>query len=217
MSRCITCRPGKQYTIVLDGSVLTATTTASVSVIGPGYHLGVQGIHLRPGQKRGLTIGRGVSLTYHSPTDEPADLKLGLSTAGSGPAGAVHYAFSARGVDFECGRPMTLSADLAAGRLSLSGAGNRRAGAYTLRMDRIDRQGRQSFAHENVPLGAGDTVHARFATWTRQDSPLTLGSRPRQPGHERREHPTQRCRPLEAGQFQLTFCTHIRPSGCSAL
>jgi hypothetical protein len=159
---------GLPYTITLDSAALTQPVASSVTIISPGYHMAVQGIQLRPGRHRTISILRELSLAYTSEEDETADLAVGFTTA------EPHFDFLASAVGIESGRTMTLTADLSAGRLSLSGAGNRRTGTYALHMNRIDTEGEHAFYHDDVSLGAGATVHARFGTWARGSSPLTL-------------------------------------------
>lgn len=160
---------GTDFTITVDGSHVTAPITASVTMIGPGYDLAVDEIHLAPGQKDTIHFAAdGKTLTYQTTATESPIIGLGFETP------AADYAFALKGVDIERGASMIIQLDRDKGRLSLDTKGNKQAGTYGLLMNRIDAKGEETFGHEGIPLGAQDIAYIDYSAWKGDGTPLTV-------------------------------------------
>ena len=67
------------FTMTLDGSVVEQDTESSVTMIGPGYELSIEDIHLGPNQKDTIVFSPdGTSLSYTTASNESPAISLGF-------------------------------------------------------------------------------------------------------------------------------------------
>ncbi|MEO8286694.1 MAG: hypothetical protein ABI670_09690 [Chloroflexota bacterium] len=160
---------GIEFTVTLDGTGLTAISSSSVTMIGPGYDLAVDDIELDPGQKDSINFASdGKTVKYTTDYNESPSIYLGIEGK------EADYAFEAKGVDIESGGTMTLGIDTTKGRLSINTVGNKEAGAYALLMDRIYDDGEQTFGHDNIELEPNSSAFLDYETWKGDGSEISL-------------------------------------------
>jgi hypothetical protein len=160
---------GIEFTVTLDGDGLEGQSDSSVTMIGPGYDLGVDNILLDPGEQDTITFSAdGKTISYQTEYNESPDIILGVETD------AADYEFYSKGVDIESGAVMTLGIDVAKGTLSLSTKGNKEDGIYELDMNRIDDEGEQAFGHDDISLAPDSTALLEFGKWTGNGGEIPL-------------------------------------------
>jgi hypothetical protein len=160
---------GIEFTVTLDGDGLEGQSDSSVTMIGPGYDLGVDNILLDPGETDTITFSAdGKTISYQTEYNESPDIILGVETD------AADYEFYSKGVDIESGAVMTLGIDIAKGTLSLSTKGNKEDGIYELDMNRIDDEGEQAFGHDDISLAPDSTALLEFGKWTGNGGEIPL-------------------------------------------
>ncbi|HMA34121.1 MAG TPA: tetratricopeptide repeat protein [Chloroflexia bacterium] len=160
---------GLALTVTVDGGTLKTETHSNITLIGPGYDLGIDDIVLHPGQKDTITFaGDGRTIAYKTDYTESPDIVLGTDTT------AADYSFLVKGVDIESGGTMTLHLDPDKATLSLSTKGNKETGTYGLVLDRIDAKGEQTFDHDGITLQAQDTAYIDYGKWTGTEPTLPV-------------------------------------------
>ncbi len=161
---------GVQFTITLDGDVLTAESEPEIWMIGPGYNLGITGIKLAPDEKDTITFSPdGMKMSYQSSTGESPDIILGIETSGA------DYEFLVKGLDLEPNGVVNVGIDAAKGELLINSSGNTQTGNYGLLISRIDEEGEQIFGSDQVELDPDDTAHLEYGAWKGDGTPLELG------------------------------------------
>lgn len=164
---------GMPLTITVDGTGLSQAADDDVVLVGPGYLLSVQGIHLRPGQKDTLVMSPGANggtVSYTATGDASPDVVIDLNGKDA------DYSFNVKGVTLKGGGTINLSLDKAKGQLKLNVAGSKGPGTYAVEMDRTVGDDEQVFSHGGVSLSPGDSAYLNFGKWdTNGDSiPLAI-------------------------------------------
>ena len=160
---------GIQFTLTIDGSLLTQTDLTNVVMVGPGYDLGVDDINMDPGQKDVLIVSAdGKQLSYKTASGESPSLIIGTQTD------QADYAFEVKGLEMTGGGTISINLDMNDGQLDIKTSGTQGPGTYGLWMDRIDDVSEQIFSHDQIILSAGDTAYVDFSKWTGDKTPMTL-------------------------------------------
>jgi hypothetical protein len=147
------------YTILLDGQTLTQTESVDVTQFGPGYATSAEGVALQPGSQDHVVIaGDGTSLDYSAGLAKQATLALALD------GDSESYGLQVAGADIGAGQVVTLSADMAQGRLAYSNA-QAGGGAYDLKVTRVSSAGTRRFGHTAIAILATDTHYADYGAW----------------------------------------------------
>ena len=120
--------------ITIDGTPLQEADLTDVTMIGPGYDLGIWDIGLDPGQQDTLVLIRRRSLSYQTERSESPDIVLGVELEGA------DYEFIIMGVDVEGGGNINVSIDTKEGFLTVDTDGTENAGEYVLCMARYRRR-----------------------------------------------------------------------------
>jgi hypothetical protein len=157
------------YTITLDGTPLTAPDIESIGVIGPAWHLAINDIPMRPGDKDTLTVDpNATKLTYHTTRAQAPTIQAAVSDT------RAHYAFVIAGVSNQPGSTINLSVPPEGGSLIISNVGSTGASSLNLQMTRSTEQGVQQFSHDAIPLAGGDTAELQFGNWTNPNQGIPL-------------------------------------------
>jgi len=160
---------GRPFTLTLDGGVVQKMTDTSVTMIGPGYHLSIEDIHLDPNQKDTIVFAPdGKSLSYKTSSNESPEISVGFETPGA------DFDFTVKGVDIEADSTLTIRLDKAKNTLSISTTGNDQTGTYALSMGRFDLDNAQYFDHDEIELGPKDTATVDFGKWAGNKATMPL-------------------------------------------
>jgi hypothetical protein len=158
-----------RYSITIDGSGLTQSSSETLDVIGPSYDVAVKDIPLKPGERDTLVVDPDATkLSYTSSQPESPTLQVGVSD------NAADYAFQIAGVSDQPGSTINLSLPAEGGSLSFQNVGSARSSTVDFNMTRSSPQGPQLFTHRGIPLAAGDTATVQFGGWTSPDQTLPL-------------------------------------------
>lgn len=160
---------GTDFTVTVDGRDVTQPITAAVTMIGPGYDLAVDEIHLAPGQQDTIHFAPdGKTLTYQTSKTESPIIALGFDGKDA------DYAFALKGVDIESNASVIVTLDRDKGHLSLDTNGNKQAGTYALVMNRMDEKGEETFSHEGITLEPADVAYLDYSAWKGDGTPMTV-------------------------------------------
>jgi hypothetical protein len=149
------------YTITLDGKPLTAPDNESITIIGPSWHIAMDNIPMRPGDKDTLFVDPiNTTLTYKTTRSQSPTIQASVSDT------RAHYAFVIAGIANQPGGTLELSVPPEGGSLIISHTGSRGTSSVNLSMARSTEQGVQTFSHNAIPLGGADTAELQFGNWT---------------------------------------------------
>jgi hypothetical protein len=158
------------FQITIDGTPLQEADPTDVTMIGPGYDLGVWDINLEPGQQDTLVVApNGDQLSYTTKSSESPSIVFGVQLTGS------DYEFEIKGVDVEGGGTINVSLDTKEGFMTIDTDGTEKAGEYALYLTRIDDAGEESYAHEGIELEPTDMMYIYYAKWTGNNNALEVG------------------------------------------
>ena len=163
---------GLAFTVIVDGTGLTDADDVDVNLIGPGYDMSVEGIHLEPGQKDTLTLAPGKtggSVSYETRSDESPSIVLGLETSGA------DYAFTVEGAQMKGGGTITVSLDGVKEQLKIAVIGTKAPGSYYVEMVRTDDDDELTFSKDAIELAPGDSAYLEFGSWTKDRTTVPLG------------------------------------------
>ncbi|MDP2272477.1 MAG: hypothetical protein Q8K32_17210 [Archangium sp.] len=157
---------GSDLTVTLSGARLAARAASSVSIVGPGYALSVEGLQLDPGQTDQLWVSAdGQAVGYATQGPETPTVFNTFTTAGDDFEVGVQVVSDADGAQFLLERAGSVVA------LKLSGAG---ATQYGVLLTRAGANGSEHFLHAGTALQGDATLSFDLATWAGNGSPLTL-------------------------------------------
>ncbi len=157
---------GSDLTVALSGARLTASAASSVSVVGPGYALSVEGLQLDPGQTDQLWVSAdGQSVGYSAQGAETPTVFNTFTTAGDDFEVGVQVLSDADGAEFLLERAGSIV------RLQLRGAG---ATQYGVLLTRVGANGNEHFLHTGTALQGDAALTFDLSTWTGNGAPLTL-------------------------------------------
>jgi hypothetical protein len=163
---------GLAFTVTVDGTSLRQAEDVDVNLIGPGYDMSVEAIHLEPGQRDTLTLAPGPdggSVSYETKYDESPSIVLGLETSGA------DYSFTVEGAQMKGGGTITVSLDGLKERLKIAVVGTKAPGSYYVEMTRTDDDDELTFSKDAVELAPGDSAYLDFGSWTTDRSTVPLG------------------------------------------
>lgn len=161
---------GHALTVTLDGSTLKQKEDTAVSLIAPGYTMGVYGVALSPGEKDKLTFSADwKEVSYQTDRDETPDLELGVETSGA------DFEFDIRAGGEAGGQRVDMSLDVKTGTLTVSAAAKDGAAQYEVEIHRIDDHGDQVFKHKGVAAGAADKLVFHYLDWKGNGQPMKAG------------------------------------------
>ena len=129
---------GMTFQITIDGTPLKEADLTDVTMIGPGYDLGIFDIGLDPGQQDTLVLSAdGTTLSYQTESSESPIIVFGVQLDGA------DYEFEIMGVDVAGGGTINASIDTKEGILLIDTDGTENAGEYALAMTRYDDDGEE--------------------------------------------------------------------------
>ncbi len=141
---------GQALTFTLDASAMSQEDTESLSIIGTGVDVAIDGIDLHPGDVDTISLSAdGSSFTYKTSRGESPTVEIGRDGNPADHSAQLH-------VSGENG-PTTLVASLSDDTLRIGGEGST-SGTYDLTFYREDATGEQQFTHSGISLGSGDSI-----------------------------------------------------------
>lgn len=161
---------GHALTVTLDGGPLKKKEATDVSLIAPGYTMGVYGVDLSPGEKDTLTFSPDwKEVSYQTEHDETPELELGVETSGA------DYEFEIHAGGEAGGQRVDLTLDVTTGTLTVQAAAKDGAASYEVEIHRIDEHGDQVFKHKGVSSGAADKLVFHYGDWKGNGSAMKAG------------------------------------------
>ncbi len=160
---------GVAFTATLDSGKLTTDELASLTMIGPGYTLAVDGIELTPGQVDVIAFAAdGRAISYKTATDLTPFITVGIETD------AADYEFEVIAEGDEDGQDLTLRIDPSAAFLAISKRGNDQTSTYDLAMTRYGDEDDEEFEATGIELVADATDYIRYGEWVGAGKPLRV-------------------------------------------
>ena len=158
------------FQLTIDGTPLEKPDLTDVTMIGPGYDLGVWDINLDPGQQDTLIVTpNGDYLSYQTESSESPSIVFGVELEGA------DYEFEIKGVDVEGGGTINVSLNTAKGYMEIDTDGTEQAGEYALYLTRIDDVSEEVYQHDGIVLEPTDTMYIYYAEWTGEGAYLEIG------------------------------------------
>ena len=122
--------PDRPVTITLDGRTLARSDTESVSSIGPGHDVSVQGVRLSQGQRDVLRIGQSAEdLSYSAAPGQHGSPVIRVGFDGA----QADFALNITLLNFRPGATLHVRLDKRRGAITLSQQGNSGTGRYVVR------------------------------------------------------------------------------------
>lgn len=141
---------GQPVTFTLDASGMAQEDTESLSIVGTGMDVAIDGIDLRPGDVDTVSLSAdGTSFTYKTTRDESPTVEIGRDGDPADHSAQLQVSGEDGGT--------TLVATLTDGTLTIGGGGST-SGTYDLTFYREDDNGEQQFNHGGISLGSGDSI-----------------------------------------------------------
>ncbi len=165
---------GTATTVTIDGTAVKTDEVSEVSLIGPGYDLAVEDIHVKPGEKDTLVLSPdGTRLDYTPSGDEAPDLVVGLQTS------TADWEFDVKGADVQPGSTITLTLDSTKGRLGIETNGSdEKSTTYAIQVDRIDSTSHNVFTHDGLAIDPGQQAYIEYGAWNGSgDMSVTIGDK----------------------------------------
>ncbi|MCX6018945.1 MAG: hypothetical protein NTZ50_10680 [Chloroflexi bacterium] len=160
---------GVAFTATLDAANLVTGEMASLTLIGPGYTLAVDGIELEKNQVDVIRFAAdGSSLTYKTYTDLTPLLTVGVESD------VADYEFEVIAEGDANGQEVTLRVDPSAAILAITTAGHDKTSTYDLTMTRYSDLDDETFEETGIELAAGATDYVQYGKWTGQGKPLRI-------------------------------------------
>jgi len=161
---------GKAFQVTIDGTPLKEADLTDVTLIGPGYDLGVFDIGLDPGQQDTLSFAAdGNGLSYQTESSESPSIVFGVQLDGA------DFEFEVKGVDVAGGGTINANLETKDGWLTIDTDGTEAEGQYSLILSRFDDNGEQTFEHDNITLGPTDLMYIYYAKWSGNGTGLEVG------------------------------------------
>lgn len=160
---------GSDLTITLDGTGLAAMTEESLTVLGKGYTLAVEGAQLAPGKTDVVKVAKtGDRIVYTTASMQTPTLVLGVEAAGA------DFEFDIKVAGDTDGQEATLQLDQASGKLKVKVADND-GSTWAVTVRRISDQGVEEFTHAGVTNGGPDTIVLDYGAWAGQGTGMNAG------------------------------------------
>jgi hypothetical protein len=153
--------PGATDLTVTLGGGISGKSSEELSMVGPGYDLGIEDITLEPNQVDKVTMSaNGRVITYTTTARETPELTLGVQTPGA------DWAFVITAGGDEDGHTVRLELDPATGKLGISTDGVSGASGFDVLVYRIDDQGSHEYKNFGNQLEEGQDVWLDYGSWT---------------------------------------------------
>ena len=161
---------GHALTVTLDGTPLKGKESTDVSLIAPGYTMGVYDVGLSPGEKDTIKFSADwKEVSYQTDRDETPELELGVETSGA------DYEFDIHSAGETGGQRVDMVLDVKAGTLTVQAAAKDGGATYEVEIHRIDDKGDQVFKHKGVASGAADKFVFHYADWKGNGTAMKAG------------------------------------------
>jgi hypothetical protein len=151
---------GMNVTAVLDGNNLKAEhDPTDLTMIGPGYYIGVEGIFMDKGEKDTMSIaGDGKSITYHTDYTETPDIILGVDGK------EADFEFDLYGSNITSGSDTNVSYDPDKG-VAVITTNSTEPSQFAMKISRFDDKSTQTFDGDKVTLSAKDKLTLSYGNW----------------------------------------------------
>jgi hypothetical protein len=159
---------GKKLKAIIDGSSLKKEEQTDVSLIAPGYTMGVYGIELEPGEKDQIEFSADWrELTYTTQTAATPDLEIGIETPGA------DYEFDINASSETTGVRVDVSLDVKAGTLTVNAVAKDGKAEYEIEIRRLSGDTRtQRYKHRGISAGPKDRFVFHYKDWKGDKSKL---------------------------------------------
>lgn len=162
---------GSTFGISVIGANLTEPSTATVTIIGPGFYMEISDIWLEPGEVDALGVandGKFFGLSYLSTYTETPLISMGIEQED------VSYAFMAQATDLPGDEDtINVGIDLEAGQFVLNSSENKQKGVYDVYVLRLTPDGEEAFGTSGLTLNPGNTIYLDYLTWLTNGQSMT--------------------------------------------
>jgi hypothetical protein len=152
------------YEVLISGKAITSEVNADLSMTGPGYVVGFEGILLDPNEDIQMDISpSGQQIVYNASQDAETPL---MFIAFDPDADGASYIFEIGGMELMAGKTVTVTLDFDAGQLFFEDDdGN--ADNYDLLITRINNDGTEDvYQQSDLDIGDADSYSLNFGNWS---------------------------------------------------
>ncbi len=164
---------GSTFGISVIGANITEPTTATVTIIGPGFYMEISDIWLEPGEVDALGVaneGNFFGLSYISNYTETPVISMGIEGQD------VSYAFMAQATKLTGEEDaLNVGVDLDTGQFVLNSSENKNPGTYDVYVLRLDQAGLASFGTSGLELDPGYSIYLDYANWQTNGQSMSAG------------------------------------------
>jgi hypothetical protein len=152
---------GKKLTATIDGAKLKKEEQTDVSLIAPGYTMGVYGIELEPGEKDVIEFSADWhELTYTTQTAATPDLEIGIETP------HADYELHINASSEVTGIRVDVSLDAKAGTITVNAVAKDGRAEYGIEIRRLASDSHtQVFTHKGISAGPKDRFVFHYKDW----------------------------------------------------
>ncbi len=154
---------GKPYTVNISGGPLKKEVDADLTMTGPGFAVGFEGIRIDPGEIMTMTMRPdGRQLTFNASQDaETPAIFLAVDPDEDG----ASYLFEIEGMKLDAGKTVTVTLDTDKGQLFFKDDdGNE--DEYDVKMTRINDDGTENvYEEDDLDIGDADSYEMQFGKW----------------------------------------------------
>jgi hypothetical protein len=163
---------GTAFGIAVVGANITEPSTATVTIIGPGFYMSIADILMDPGETDAIGVandGQFYGLVYLTDYSETPIVEMGIEN----PDGTA-YAFQAQATEL-VGQEDTLNIgiDLDTGQFILNSSENKEAATYSIDILRLTPDGLFAFGARDLVLDPEATIYLDYLNWPAGDAPMT--------------------------------------------
>ena len=160
---------GMPFSAVLDGDNLKAKDDATeLTMIGPGYYIGVEGITMDPGEKDYLTVGGdGRSLSYKTDYEETPTIIVGVERP------QADYEMELVGKNIEAGAETKVEFDPDKGTMTFYSTA-KEASTFSVVISRYGDKATETFDGGEIDLGPKDKIILDYGQWDGQGQSLKV-------------------------------------------
>lgn len=147
--------------VSIDGSALQSESNTKLTMIGPGFAVGVEGITLDPGQKDTVIFDPAEqAVSYETDKTESPSFVVAVDQVN----GASYY-FKVQGTEMEGGGTITAMLDTKAQDLLINTEKLKNQGDFNLVMTRITGTEEEDLTAEHIKLPAGAIIYTEYGDW----------------------------------------------------
>jgi hypothetical protein len=160
---------GMAFSAVLDGDNLkTKDDETALSMIGPGYYIGVEGIAMDPGEKDYLTIGGdGHSLSYKTDYEETPTIIVGVERP------QADYELELIGKTANVGDEVKVEFDPDKGTMTFYSTSTD-ASKFDISISRYGEEDTETFEGTDLELDPNDRIILEYGQWDGQGKSLKV-------------------------------------------